>query len=148
MDLEQKNFKAAGEILAYVWSESVIDSHPVFAEFCPSGCESEFGDTNQIWIDRNVRRSKYLLQIVKCNSRSCCSPSRIYYQSIIESRFLPPPIHLKITKKSPAVHQDGNYSNISGSVGVWRRQFSTPTVQPWTQSSTARKCFWIFWDIF
>ena len=33
MGLEKKNFKAAGEILASVWSESVIDSNPVFPEF-------------------------------------------------------------------------------------------------------------------
>ena len=29
--LEKKNFKAAGEILADIWSESVIDGHPVVA---------------------------------------------------------------------------------------------------------------------
>ena len=28
MDLEKKNFEAAGEILTSVWSESVIDLHP------------------------------------------------------------------------------------------------------------------------
>ena len=32
-DLERENFKAAGEILKEVWSNLVIDSHPVVADF-------------------------------------------------------------------------------------------------------------------
>ena len=35
--LEEKNFKAAGEILAEVWSETVIDNYPVVAEYQPPG---------------------------------------------------------------------------------------------------------------
>ena len=29
MELEIKNFKSVGEVVAEVWSESIIDSHPV-----------------------------------------------------------------------------------------------------------------------
>lgn len=32
-DLEKKNFQKAGEVLAEVWQKTVIDSHPVIAEF-------------------------------------------------------------------------------------------------------------------
>ena len=32
-DLEKENFKAAGEIQAKIWSESVIDDHPVVARY-------------------------------------------------------------------------------------------------------------------
>ena len=50
---------------------------------------------------------------MKCDSRSCCStPSRIDYKSFTGSRFLPPPIPLKITKKCPAVYQDGNFGTL------------------------------------
>ena len=33
MQLEIKNSKAAGEILAKIWSESIIDGHPVKAAY-------------------------------------------------------------------------------------------------------------------
>ena len=32
-ELEQRNFEAAGEVLAEVWSNLVIDDHPVKAEY-------------------------------------------------------------------------------------------------------------------
>ena len=33
MDLEVRNFKAEGNVLADIWSESVIDEHPVVAPY-------------------------------------------------------------------------------------------------------------------
>lgn len=33
MELETKNFKAVGEILAEIWSELIIDGHPIKAAY-------------------------------------------------------------------------------------------------------------------
>ena len=33
MELEIKNFKAVGEILAEIWSELIIDGHPIKAAY-------------------------------------------------------------------------------------------------------------------
>ena len=63
IELEKKNFNAAGEILTSVWSETVIDGHQVIAEFLPAGAENDFINRDQVWVDE---QSKYLLQIVKC----------------------------------------------------------------------------------
>ena len=39
--------------------------------------------------------TRYLLQVVKCQQRSCCSAQRTEYEKISGSRFLPPPIPLR-----------------------------------------------------
>ena len=46
-ELEVRNFKAAGDVLAGIWSESVIDDHPVVARYIDpqdrniKGCTTE-----------------------------------------------------------------------------------------------------------
>ena len=38
----------------------------------------------------HVRQSKYLIQVVKCQTRKCCQPPRTNLPSILPGRFLPP----------------------------------------------------------
>ena len=66
-DLELKNFAAAGEVLAEIWSNMVIDGHPVQAEYIqPKEITSkELPDMH--WYSNHVRESQYFLQIVKCD---------------------------------------------------------------------------------
>ena len=45
--LEEKNFKTAGEILADVWSETIIDNYPVVAKYQPPGGMVEFQELDQ-----------------------------------------------------------------------------------------------------
>ena len=45
------------------------------------------------WRDQHVMESQYLLQIVKCDNRACCSVTRSSY-FIIMPRFLPGPLPL------------------------------------------------------
>ena len=67
IELEMKNFTAAGEILASVWSESVIDGFPVVAEWSdPANASLTIDSVDQDWIDNHVNQSRYLLQIVRC----------------------------------------------------------------------------------
>ena len=127
IDLEKKNFKAAGEILASVWSETVIDGHPVYAEFRPAGSELEFLVKPQRWIDVHVRQSKYLLQVVKCNDTSCCAAKRVDFEKIIGGRFLPPPIPLKTTTGGPTINQEGSFGSLFQN--VWLSKLSKTKVQ-------------------
>ena len=113
LELEQKNFKAAGEILAEVWSKTVIDDNPVVAEYSPAGNEIDFDrELEQSWIDNHVRQSRYLLQIVRCKDIRCCLTSRTNYDSILGRRFLPAPVPMKATAKGPAVNSDGQFGSL------------------------------------
>ena len=73
-ELEVKNFEATGKILAEIWSESIIDNHPVVASYTslPEKEHSKvlFHKTEE-WKAKHVRQSQYMLQIVKCSDKSC-----------------------------------------------------------------------------
>jgi len=106
-------FKMAGETLAEVWSQVVIDQFPTIAEYIVPE-KSEFDpesliakDTN--WFQQHVRTSQYFTQIVKCHDMQCCSNARSSYFKVIPSRFLPPPIPVAQTTeglKAPDKHED------------------------------------------
>ena len=73
IELEKKNFEEAGNILASVWSETIIDGYPVVARYQKPGSSTIDLDFNldQEWIDNHVSQSRYLLQIVKCRNQAC-----------------------------------------------------------------------------
>ena len=92
-DLEIKNFEHAGKVLAEIWSNTVIDGHPVVAEYINhTDHQTPLIEKSQQWCQTHVRESQYMLQIIKCNDISCCSPPRSSYFSVIKDRFLPPPM--------------------------------------------------------
>ena len=94
MELEIKRFKAAGEIVAEIWSESIIDGHPVKAAYIDSQ-EPSIDTTESERRKRvHVQQSQYMLQIIKCNDQSCCKFLTNYRTYFLE-RFLPPPVPLK-----------------------------------------------------
>ena len=71
-----------------------------------------FTDLDQQWIDTHVRQSRYLLQIVKCQDLSCCKASRINYNVVLGSKFLPPPVPIKVSQKGPAIHSEGQFGSL------------------------------------
>ncbi|KAF9424307.1 hypothetical protein HW555_000446 [Spodoptera exigua] len=76
--IDINNIKA-GEVLAEVWNNVVIDNHRVVAEFIESDdiAESFVPDMPYPqWYIEHVRESQYFLQIVKCDDRVCCGPLR------------------------------------------------------------------------
>lgn len=112
-ELELKNFAAAGEILASVWSESVIDGYPVVAQWCsPTDSRLVIDSVEQKWIDNHVKQSRYLLQIVRCKDLSCCTASRTNYETLLGSRFIPPPIPMKINRTGPSVNEEGKFGGL------------------------------------
>ena len=95
-NLEKKNFSFAGSTLAEIWSQTVIDGHPIVAEYIdpelselkPESLQSK----DPIWFAAHVRTSQYFTQIVKCNNTCCCSKPRSSYFTFMPERFLAPPI--------------------------------------------------------
>ncbi|XP_015116810.1 uncharacterized protein LOC107040985 [Diachasma alloeum] len=96
VDLEQKNFAKAGETLALLWSELVVDGYEVLAEYRDPGGESALLlEVDASWYEKHARESQYLLQIAKCGEEECCGPMRSDLSLIQPDRFLPPPCRLK-----------------------------------------------------
>jgi len=97
-ELELKNFQKAGETLAEIWSDLIIDKHPVTAKFVrPDESEVhgyEMCQKDMTWRRVHVRESQYFTQIVKCFDERCCSSPRSDYFKIMPQRFLPPPLPL------------------------------------------------------
>ena len=65
VDLERKNFKKAGDVLAEIWSKMVLDGHGVTAQYVENESVS-VDDIDEHWCASHCRVSQYLLQIVKC----------------------------------------------------------------------------------
>ena len=47
-ELERKNFRRAGEVLAEIWSQLVLVDHPVISEYVENQA-SELDDYNELW---------------------------------------------------------------------------------------------------
>lgn len=95
-ELELKNFEYAGNTLAQIWSNVVIDNYPVEAEYItPEEQETIKNDCETAWYFNHVQESQYFLQIVKCNDVNCCGPWRSSIKQILSTGFLPPPAPLK-----------------------------------------------------
>ena len=62
-NLEKRNFKAAGKILAKGWDEIVLGNFPVVADYVENSTKDPV-DLNEKWISVHGRISQYLLQIV------------------------------------------------------------------------------------
>ena len=95
--MKKKEIKAAGEILAEIWSESIINNHPVKAAYIDPQERSIDTPESERWKRVHVQQSQYMLQIVKCNDQSCCK-LRTNYFTYFPERFLLPPVPLKSWK--------------------------------------------------
>ena len=77
--LEERNYQRAGKLLGEVWSEAIIDTHPVVAEYIVPGSGQDSAITaypSELWIRNHIHTSQYLLQIVKSDDRTCCNKNR------------------------------------------------------------------------
>ncbi|KAK3919263.1 Mitogen-activated protein kinase kinase kinase [Frankliniella fusca] len=90
--LEIKNFEHAGTVLADIWSEMVLDGHPVVAKYVPPNEDlPDVTEMPQRWYADHVRESQYMFQVVKCDNLNCCSPRRSNLHQVMYQRFLPAP---------------------------------------------------------
>ena len=61
LDLEKRNLKKAGEVLAEIWGELVMDGHSVVAEFVSDKQKKET-NLDHSWMAKHCRASQYMLQ--------------------------------------------------------------------------------------
>ena len=76
--LEEENFKAAGEVLSEVWSNLVIDDHPVTCEYVsqkPPEYISGF-TVSASYKSRHLIETQYMTVALKCEDVMCCAPPK------------------------------------------------------------------------
>ena len=91
LELEMKNFYAAADVLAEIWSHTVINKHPVHCEVLKKGSDLKPEDLDEIWNAQHVHQHRYGYQIVKCLDQNCCKPFETNWLDFFPKRFLPPP---------------------------------------------------------
>ena len=119
VNLEKSNFKAAGEILAQIWEEVVLDKFPVVAEYVENAATNRV-DLDEKWISVHSRISQYLLQIVKCNDLKCCGNFRTTWQSVFASHFLPGPVPVRQIPEGPVVPNVTDVKPSDRFVDLWK----------------------------
>ena len=110
IELEVKNFIAAGEILAEIWSESIIDGHAVKAAYIDPQERSIDTTESERWKRVHVQELQYMLQIVKFNDQRCCK-FRTNYLTYFPERFLSSPVPLKSTVDGLEI-QEGKFGSL------------------------------------
>lgn len=117
VELERANFQKAGEVLAEIWSSTVIDGYDVVASFvsCNAG-KLDISPPSDEWASQHVQQSQYCLQIVKCSNESCCGQRRTNYNEIFPARFLPPPVLYYSVDKGITYAPVGSSSGTFGSL--------------------------------
>ncbi|GFO04710.1 hypothetical protein PoB_003121500 [Plakobranchus ocellatus] len=112
VDLERKNFEAAGKSLADIFNEGEIDGYLVISEFVAHSSEEVQNDITEEWKTAHVIQSQYTCQIVKCLNSECCSPFRTNYCTIFPDRFLPPAIPIKSCSGGLKVDATGHFGSL------------------------------------
>ena len=65
-DLEKENFFKASEILAEIWSNTVIDGRVVDCQAVHLDQKVIPAEESALWISWHVQQSRYAIQVVKC----------------------------------------------------------------------------------
>ena len=110
--LEEKNFEAAGNILAEVFNGNKIDGYDVSSVFVSELSKNMCVDLSEDWKSVHVMQSQYLCQIVKCEDISCCKPFRSNYDKVFPQHFIPPPIPVKACAEGLKVDASGHFGSL------------------------------------
>lgn len=111
VNLEQKNFKFAAEVLCDIWKNMTIDGFEVEASYIdPEEQVPEIEDVDPVWHMNHVQESQYLLQTSKCNSPNCCSEHRSNLRKVLRNGFLPPPMKIS-NENGLVVHRNPAHTN-------------------------------------
>uniref|UniRef100_A0A914DJC8 C2H2-type domain-containing protein n=1 Tax=Acrobeloides nanus TaxID=290746 RepID=A0A914DJC8_9BILA len=114
LDREKKNFEAAGQALAEVWSSLIIGDHPVLATWVSPDEEKPLLELpKQKWIVDHVSFGQYLLQFRKCLNKICCRPYKTNIRKILKDGFLPGPIPFSLSSKGPKINANGRFLNLA-----------------------------------
>lgn len=129
---EKSNFERAGETLAEVWNEAIIDQFPVLAEWRGGVRADTPAYPSQAWLAMHVRASQYFLQIVKCDDEECCAAPTSSLKTILQDRFFPAPL--------PVVNTEGiSISDSNNSEGKFLNLFQRLSIHFMSAGLPARK---------
>ena len=127
VELEKKNFKAAGNILAEIWSEHVLDKFPVVRENVV-GVTMEPVPINEAWVTKHCRILQYFLQIVKRKQWECCGDFRTSWLRLFPERFLPASIPIRPPCEGPVVPTIKDTLPTDCFPCLWIRKIADPLV--------------------
>lgn len=133
-ELEKQNFQKAGETLAEVWREAVIDQFPVVAEWRGGIVAEEPATVTEEWLANHVRASQYFLQITKCQNEECCAPLRSSLRSVLPNGFLPAPLAVL---NSVGLAVASGEENESAFLSLFHRLSIKLSHSDWTKSADA-----------
>ena len=108
-DLEKENFFKASEILAEIWSNTVIDGHAIDCQAVRLDQEFIPAEESALWISRHVQQSWYAIQVVKCFDDECCQPFETNWLSVFPGRFVPFPVVHKYGMKGIEAVEPAEY---------------------------------------
>ena len=89
VELEKQIFFHASQVLADIWSHTVIDGYKVDYTALPVRKEFTPVEVSPSWATRHVQQLRYALQIVKCQDRNCCEPFKTNWMSFFPEKFVP-----------------------------------------------------------
>jgi len=87
-ELEKVNFRKAGENLAEVWSQAIINGFSVHARYVDPDNTPDLPVPSAKWYFEHLQQSQYCLQIFKCNDVKCCCHRRTNYNEIFPTCFI------------------------------------------------------------
>ena len=120
LELEKQNFRKAGEVLADLWNELILDKFPVFCQYLENS-KKEPLPINERWVSKHCRISQYFLQIVKCADIQCCNPFRTNWLKIFPDRFLPAPVPVRQDLGGPIVPSANQSKPSDRFPDLWKR---------------------------
>ena len=103
MELEVKNFEAAGKTLCEIWEELMIDGHPVKAEYINDAPEEEIEKftASPLYKTRHVLETQYMTAVLKCDDKECCSQMKTAVDLFFPNRRIPALIPIKLSSTGP-----------------------------------------------
>ena len=120
LELEKQNFFKAVEVLSRIWSNTVIDGHPVDSQALPQGQEYVPSTPDAQWVANHVRQTRYNLQIVKCRNTACCEPFQTNWMNVFRDRFFPTPAVYKYKSNGQVAVEPSIYVKNPKKVGFVR----------------------------
>ena len=97
LEMEIRNFEAAGTTLANIWGDLVIDGYDTVAEFVkdPPPVEVETFIPTAIFRSKHLLETQYMSVYMKCSDPACCKPFITNVEALFPHRRIPPLIPIK-----------------------------------------------------
>ena len=120
LELEKQSFEKAGEVLAEVWNELMIDNFPVLCEYLE---DISMGTVpyDDSWVNRHCCTWQYFLQIIKFTDGKCCGSSQTNWLRIFLDRFVPTPFQVRHDPGGPIVPPSNHAKSSDHFLNLFKR---------------------------